>query len=106
MIDVKKFVVVFLVLAAVASGSALFVLNSGATVPGISKTGATTGQTADINAAPLGNVFAATGATTGVGAGDTVNASGTAVSSDPANLTDQLASSFVNQLVAANPNGV
>lgn len=105
MIDVKKFVVVFLIFAAVASGSALFFLNSQSASPSASNAQSFTVQTSGNEAPSLGNVFA-TSQSDEVGADDTVDASGTSISSDPDNLTDQLASSFVNQLVAANPDGL
>lgn len=100
MIDVKKFVVVFLVLAALASSSALILLNfngaSSRSVPTPQFTAGTAGS------APLsfGNAFVPNSAQPS----DAADAADAASSSD-SNLTQQLADSLVTNMVAQNPNG-
>ena len=99
MIDVKKFVVAFLILAAVASSLALASLGfSGSVLP----------QTASLDKSlvnvQVSNAFVApkkeTLALNGIsGPGVTEDLS------DPNNLTNQVADSVVNGIVAANPDG-
>jgi hypothetical protein len=109
MIDVKKFVVVFLILAAVAGSSALVLLNWGSSsnvsVPGTVGASVASGGTSSV---ALGNAFTSP---TGQGNYDASNnfsdgdSSSTASSSDENNLTNQLADSILTNLFAANPNG-
>lgn len=97
MIDVKKFVVVFLVLAAIASSSAFILLNSnaapGSSISAPSQTG---------NPLSLGDAFAPLPGQNS----ENNNAPGiSATATDPNNLTDVLTNSLLDNLVAVNPGG-
>jgi hypothetical protein len=115
MIDVKKFVVAFLVLAAVAGASSLILLHLG---------GPSGNNSAAANNAPAGNIAAssqnqqsgpfALGNAFVPSQGQDNNASdnfltedssSSASSSDPNNLTSQLADSILGNLFALNPDG-
>src|SRR6185437_4247929 len=115
MIDVKKFVVAFLVLAALAGSSALVLLNlhgdsassSSASAPGAAN--ASQGISAASNGGEsgpfaLGNAFIPSGVSYNP-ADNFSDASSSASSSDPDNLTAQLANSMLGNLFAVNPDG-
>ncbi|HEX4103856.1 MAG TPA: PKD domain-containing protein [Candidatus Paceibacterota bacterium] len=114
MIDVKKFVVVFLILAAVAGSSALVLLNFGSPASAQSGSNAPPAQ-ASASSQNQGNGTLALGSnafTRSLGQTDynlqddlSDDSSSTASSSDPNNLTSQLADSMLSNLFAANPDG-
>jgi hypothetical protein len=113
MIDVKKLISGFLILAAAAVGSG-FILSfagnfippsTGPEGPSISETGAALDASAALGGA---NAFVDTGSLQGNAAemlSDITTSSTAAVASDPDNLTNTFADSFLNGLVAANPDG-
>jgi len=110
MIDVKKLVVGFLVLAA-ATGSSAFIISTTST---LSANNASPPPSSPV-AAPLlsGNAFVAQPAVpdmSDVGVAGltdpTLTSSTETQATDPNNLTEVLAGSFLNNLVSANPAGV
>jgi hypothetical protein len=112
MIDVKKLISGFLILAAAAVGSGFILSFAGnftpstitATGPRISETGLPLGTSPTLGA----NAFVDTGSLQGNAAemlSDIDTSSTAAVASDPNNLTNTFADSFLNGLVAANPDG-
>lgn len=112
MIDVKKLVTGFLILATLAACSGLVALYF-TSRPTTASTPATQGITfggSSASAAPIAtNAFIDTGSLQG-NAAELLNyvdsTSTDAVASDPDNLTNIFADSFVNGLDAANPNGI
>ena len=114
MIDVKKFVTGFLVLAVSASAAALIISsvsgsgaigNAGATANNTAIVAATGGQT---GAALSGDAFLPQ--TVADNVDQTLNAEGDAYpalasSTDPDNLTNTLASAYLTNLISANPTG-
>ncbi|MDR3581912.1 MAG: hypothetical protein P4L67_01415 [Candidatus Pacebacteria bacterium] len=115
MIDVKKLISGFLILAAAAVGSGLILSFAGTlTSPSGAKTAAGPkiagiGSALGTSSGSAGmNAFVDTGSLQG-NAAEVLSAiqttSTAAVASDPNNLTNVFADSFLNGLVAANPNG-
>jgi hypothetical protein len=112
MIDVKKLISGFLILAAAAVGSGFILSFAGNFTPAtttpagprISETGLALGTSPTLGA----NAFVDTGSLQGNAAemlSDIDTSSTAAVASDPNNLTNTFADSFLNGLVAANPDG-
>lgn len=109
MIDVKKLITGFLILAAAASFSAVIVANvNWQLVPLSTPTPRVTGIADQISPAPS-NAFVPQTTSTDISALAPMVAVGvttTALASDPNNLTNTLANVFLNGLVSANPNGL
>ena len=103
MIDVKKFVVVFLILAAFASSSALILLNFNTASPRAASpvasqpfSAATGGAATGATPPSIANAFMPSSAQP---------ADADASSSDPNNITARVADSMATQFFAANPDG-
>src|SRR5258708_3766905 len=99
MIDVKKFVVAFLILAALASSSAIFL--SGI----INNSPSATASQKAFTATSFGNSPIQTNAFAPASAQVSPNNGVAALASDPANVTNHLADSLLTNFVAANPSG-
>ncbi len=108
MIDVKRLITGFLILAAAASSSALIIAGIETASPGTPAS--PDGSAPSITAAGASGAAAAGTAflnlPAGQGAAAAAGAVATATSSDQSNLTASLASSLLDNLVAANPAGV
>jgi hypothetical protein len=105
MIDVKKLVVAFLVLAVLASVSALALLgsgNGGQATSSNAQAAFTAENTANISS-PYTNAFASSSAGEENGALGSGLTDASATSSD--NLTNQLTDLYASDLIASNPNG-
>ena len=115
MIDVKKLITGFLILAtiAVASGLTLSLVSSQPSANGTANSDSSSSGIA-INAGGANSpvpayAFVDTGSLQGNATevlSQTETTSTAAIASDPANLTNIFANSFVNNLEAANPNGI
>ena len=99
MIDVKKFVVAFLILAALASSSAIFL--SGI----INNSPSATASQKAFTATSFGNSPIQSNAFAPASAQVAPNNGVAALASDPANVTNHLADSLLTNFVAANPSG-
>ena len=115
MIDVKKLVVGFLVLAVATSASALLISNLGGSSAAANDTALTAdaGLTAQAASPATGNAFlpqqadpnAGDVALFGADTDPTLASSTDAISSDPNNLTNILANAYLNNLALTNPSG-
>ncbi len=100
--DVKKLIVGFLILAT-AAGTSAFIISVAGDTTALSTPPSHAAATSTI---PGPNAFVENAAQNSGGNGIVTYSSTASSSSDPNNLTDQLANTFFAGVVAANPNGL